>query len=290
MKLLPFLLAVVAVVALVGAACGDDDSENESQTTARPSDATAATTATTAPAADEMQLPPGAEDMQVEIVSPASGSTVTENSVVLKVEASGFDLACDLAGKPDEEGKGHYHVLIDKALVNMYCSEEVELSMQNLEPGAHTIAVVPALNDHAEVLDNEREVEFDYQPASPLAAIADVTGLGEPSIKVLEPKAGTTVSGDFDVVIEVSNFNLSCDLLGKRDVAGYGHWHLNLDTTTGPMMGMATMVGMSCEQTFRMSTAGLTPGSTHSIIPLLTDNQHVPLMPEVSDKVDVIIQ
>lgn len=286
MKPFIFLLSLVAVVAFVAAACGDDDDE-DSQSTPVPTESSAATTA---PAADEMQLPPGAEDMKVEIVSPANGATVAENSVALRVEATGFDLACDLAGKPNQDGAGHYHVLIDKALVNMYCTKDVELSMQNLEPGMHTIAVVPALNDHAEVLDNETEVEFNYQPASPLATIADVTGLGEPSIKVLEPKPGATVSGDFDVVIEVSNFNLSCDLLGKRDVAGYGHWHLNLDTTTGPMMGMATMVGMSCEKTFRMSTAGLAPGSTHSIIPLLTDNQHVPLMPEVSDKVDVIIQ
>jgi hypothetical protein len=285
MKPFILLLSLVAVVAFVAAACGGDD--DESEPTARPSDTAAATTAA---AADEMQLPPGAEDMKIEIVSPANGTEVTENSLALQVEATGFDLACDLAGKPNQDGKGHYHVLIDKALVNMYCTNDVQLSMQNLEPGMHTIAVVPALNDHAEVLDNETEVEFDYQPTTPLAAIADVTGLGEPSIKVLEPKPGATVSGEFDVVIEVSNFNLSCDLLGKPDVAGYGHWHLNLDTTTGPMMGMATMVGMSCEQTFRMSTAGLTPGSTHSIIPLLTDNQHVPLMPEVSDAVDVIIQ
>lgn len=285
MKPFIFLLSLVAVVAFVAAACGDDD--EDSQSTPLASETAAATTA---PAADEMQLPPGAEDMKVEITSPATGAEVTENSVALQVKATGFDLACDLAGKPNQDGTGHYHVLIDRALVNMYCTEDVQLSMQNLEPGMHTIAVVPALNDHAEVLDNETEVEFDYQPASPLAAIADVTGLGDPSIKVLEPKPGATVSGDFDVVIEVSNFNLSCDLLGKRDVAGYGHWHLNLDTTTGPMMGMATMVGMSCEQTFRMSTAGLAPGSTHSIIALLTDNQHVPLMPEVSDKVDVVIQ
>lgn len=285
MKPFIFLLSLVAVVAFVAATCGDDD--DESEPTVRPSDAAAGTTAA---AADEMQPPPGAEDMKVEIMSPASGATVTENSVALKVEATGFDLACDLAGKPNQDGKGHYHVLIDKALVNMYCTAGAEVSMQNLEPGMHTIAVVPALNDHAEVLDNETEVEFNYQPTSPLAVIADITGLGEPSIKILEPKPGATVSGDFDVVIEVSDFNLNCGLLGKPDVAGYGHWHLNLDTTTGPMMGMATMVGMSCEKTFRMSAAGLTPRSTHSIMALLTDNQHVPLMPEVSDKVDVVIQ
>ena len=152
------------------------------------------------------------------------------------------------------------------------------------------IAVVPTLNDHAEVLANEEQITIDYQPASPLKVITDAISSAKPSVKILEPKPGTSVSGEFDVRVQVSNYNLSCDLLGKADVAGYGHWHLNLDTTTGMMMGMATMLGMSCEQTFKASTAGLTPGSTHSVIALLTDDQHVPLEPEISDKVDVTIK
>lgn len=98
------------------------------------------------------------------------------------------------------------------------------------------------------------------------------------------------MSGAFDVVVEVQNYNLNCDLYGKPALFGYGHYHVNADTMEGPMMGMLTMFGMACETTFHASTAGLEPGSTHSIIALLTDNGHAPLMnPEAADFVEVTI-
>lgn len=58
---------------------------------------------------------------------------------------------------------------------------------------------------------------------------------------------------------------------------------------SGPMMGMATMLGMACAPTFQASTQGLTPGH-HTFFALLVDNQHAPLMPELADKVDLIVQ
>lgn len=44
---------------------------------------------------------------------------------------------------------------------------------------------------------------------------------------------------------------LSNSLFGKTNVPGYGHWHLNVDSTTGPMMGTAMMMGMSGTDTFQ---------------------------------------
>jgi hypothetical protein len=91
-------------------------------------------------------------------------------------------------------------------------------------------------------------------------------------------------------VVEVANFTLSCELFGKPNVAGYGHWHLNLDTMTGPMMGMMTMAGMSCQRVFHPSTAGLKPGSSHTLIALLAGNDHAPLSPPVADQVKVTVR
>lgn len=88
----------------------------------------------------------------------------------------------------------------------------------------------------------------------------------------------------------VKNFKLSCDLYGKPGVAGYGHWHLNLDSTSGPMMGMGTMAGMSCLTTFHASTAGLQPGSAHTLIATLVDNGHAPLEPVVNAQVKVKVK
>ena len=40
-------------------------------------------------------------------------------------------------------------------------------------------------------------------------------------------------------------------------------------------MGMATMLGMSCQRTFHVSLAGITPGA-HTFFAILEDNQHAP--------------
>lgn len=273
------VFGVAAAVLLVAAACGDDDDAAPTTAASAPADGAAA-----------MPMQPGAEKMKVNITSPASGTKITGNEVTLQVAASGYDLTCDLAGKPVKEGKGHYHVELDKSLINMYCTPEAKISLQNVKPGKHTLTVLPAQNDHAEVHENAVSVDIDYQPSAALAEIKDATLAGKPSITIVSPKAGDTVSGNFDVVVEVKNYNLSCDLYGKPAVAGYGHWHLNLDSTSGPMMGMGTMAGMSCQTVFHASTEGLDSGSTHTLIALLLDNGHAPIEPEISSKVEVKVK
>jgi hypothetical protein len=273
---------LLAILALLAAACGG---KSQSAGTATGGGAKATTTTQMA-----MELPPGAEHMKVAITAPADGATVTANQVTLNVATSGYTDTCDLAGKPVLNAtSGHYHVLIDKSLVNMYCTPTATVSMQNLKPGKHTLTVVPALNDHAEVEDNARSITINYQPTHPLATLTDKTFPGAPSIKILSPQPGATVSGPFDVAVQLSNFNASCSLYGKPGVAGYGHWHLNIDSSTGPMMGMGTMLGMSCQRTFHTTTAGLKPGQTHTLIALLVDNAHAPLHPAVESKVEVKI-
>lgn len=237
-----------------------------------------------------MMMQPGADKMKVSVQSPADGSTITGNSLQLRVATSGYRASCALAGKPNQEGQGHYHVLLDKALVNMYCTGTAAISLQNVKPGRHTVTAVPAQNDHAEIEANAASIKFDYAPSRAVADVTSPAVTGTPTIKIVSPKAGATVSGSFDVVVQVTNFNLSCDLFGRPDVAGYGHWHLNLDSMTGPMMGMMTMAGMSCQTVFHASTAGLKPGSTHALIALLAGNSHAPLMPTVADQVKVTVR
>lgn len=277
---------VVATVAILATACGSSGGDHASSaTTTKPTSTTAApTTATTM-----MPLPASAKNMKLTLSSPSAGKVVTANEVAFTVKATGFNLSTDYAGKPLADGQGHYHILLDKSLIDMSGSTSDSVSMQNVKPGKHTIAVVPAINDHAEVMENMESFDFDYEPTSPLPEITDVADPGTPSVTIVSPKPGTTVSGDFDVVVEVKNFKNSCDLFGKPGVAGYGHWHVNLDSTSGPMMGMGTMLGMSCTNTFKASTAGLQAGSTHSVIAVLVDNGHAPFAQPVEDKVDVKI-
>jgi len=226
--------------------------------------------------------------MTARFFSPSSGTVVTGNAIDVNVQVSGFQMSCALAGKAPKAGFGHYHIELDHALVNMYCTDTTRISLQNVAPGQHTLTVLPAKNDHEEVVAGKQDLAFTYQPSSPLAEIK-AAGAGAPSIKILSPKAGDTVSGNFTIQVVINNFNPSCDLFGKANLAGYGHWHLNVDSMNGPMMGMATMLGMSCGTTFQGSTQGLTPGH-HKLIALLVDNQHAPLIPDVADQVDVIVQ
>ncbi len=237
-----------------------------------------------------MMMQPGADKMKVSVLSPAEGIRITANALQLRVKTTGFHSSCATAGKPNQEGQGHYHVLLDKSLVNMYCDETATVSLQNVSPGSHTLTVVPAQNDHAEIEHNAASIKIDYAPAHAAPEVTSRTATAAPSIKIVSPKAGATVSGSFDVLVAVTNFNLSCDLFGKPDVPGFGHWHLNLDSTTGPMMGMGTMAGMSCQTVFLASTTGLKPGSTHTLIALLVGNSHAPQMPAVADQVQVTVR
>jgi hypothetical protein len=234
-----------------------------------------------------MMMQPGAEKMHVEIVSPSSGSVLTANALDLKVHVSGYKDSCDYAGTEDREGIGHYHVLLDGSLINMFCTPTAEVSMQNVQPGDHMIEVVPAQDDHTEIEDNAVELPFTYQPSNPLPEIAGSTTSAKPSVRILEPADGATLSGSFTVTVAFTNFHDSCDLLGKPDVPGYGHWHVNVDSMTGPMMGMGTMLGMACTDTFTGSTVGMTPGTTHTLYALVVDNGHAPL--NVFDSIDFTV-
>ena len=237
---------------------------------------------------EAMEMQPGAESMKVAISSPASGTRVTANQVTLQLSLNGFQPSCEAAGKPNQQGFGHYHVELDKSLVNMFCTPQAVISMQNVKPGMHTLTVLPAQNDHAEVEKNAQSITIDYEPAQALPQLTAATAAAKPSIKIASPAAGSKLSGAFDVTVDVGNFNLSCDLMGKPDVSGYGHWHLNFDSDTGPMMGMMTMAGMSCEKTLHATTQGLKPGK-HTLIALLTDNGHAPFKPNIADRVDVTV-
>jgi len=241
----------------------------------------------------EGALPMGAEHMHVTLVSPAAGATITGNSVTVQVRTTGYTDTCALAGKHvmgmEATTTGHYHVLLDGSLINMYCTPAAVVPLQNVTPGMHTLTVVPALDDHQQVTRNARSVMFDYAPTKPLPAVTGMMPMHKPSIAIVSPKPGATVSGTFTVVVRIRNYRLSCTLFGKPNLEGYGHWHLNLDTATGGMMGMGGMTGMSCVNTIRTTTAGLMPGSTHTLIALLVDNMHVPLMPLVASRVTVRI-
>ena len=216
-------------------------------------------------------------------------TTITDNVATISVAPDAYMFSCADAGKPDADTIGHYHVELDHALVNMYCTPTASISMQNVAAGPHTLTVLPATNAHDEVTKAAVSLNFTYQPAKALAPITAAANAGTPAIKILSPAPGSSVFGDFTVTVDVKNFTVSEALFGKPNLAGYGHWHLNVDSLTSGMMGMGTMLGMSGTTTFQASTKGLSAGP-HTFYALLVDNQHAPLSPAVVASVALVVK
>jgi plastocyanin len=227
---------------------------------------------------------------RLKLLAPTAGAVVTANTVPAEIAVQDVTMTCAWAGKANRAGLGHWHLLLDGALVNMYCGRKASLSLQNVAPGKHTITAVLAANNHMDLMGKGQmaSATFIYRPSQALPALTAYKAPGKPSIRILAPTTGATVGERFQVRLDWSNFRPSCALLGKRNLAGYGHWHLNIDTMGGPMMGMGTMLAMGCTHTDTVFTDGLRPGR-HKLYALLVDNQHAPLMPEVATSLTIIV-
>lgn len=211
----------------------------------------------------------------LKVLSPQNGFTLTGNTLNTDVSITHFKVDCRYAGTANRKGIGHYHIELDRSLVNMICSPRSSVSMLDVKPGKHTVQFIPAADDHADDMKAMKQISFTYKPAHPLAAVKPINFPGKPSVTIVSPKRGATVHGGFNFVVAVKNFRLSCALYGKANVKGYGHWHANVDTNTMGMMGMGTMLGMSCAKSFHVSLAGIKPGR-HKFIATLEDNTHAP--------------
>jgi hypothetical protein len=209
------------------------------------------------------------------VLSPKSGTTLTGNTLRTRVSITHFKVDCRYAGTANRKGIGHYHIELDKSLINMFCTPGGSVSMRDVKPGKHTVQFIPAANDHADDMKAMKQISLTYKPSNPLPTAKPLHFPGKPSIKIVSPKPGATVHGGFKLVVAVKNFRLSCALYGKAPVKGYGHWHANVDTTSKGMMGMGTMLGMSCRKSFHVSLAGIKPGQ-HKFFAILEDNIHAP--------------
>ncbi|GAC1519657.1 MAG: hypothetical protein NVS2B16_26170 [Chloroflexota bacterium] len=65
------------------------------------------------------------------ILSPAPGAVNHSNAVSVRVGITHWQLNCAWVGKVNNRGMGHYHIMLDGALVNMYSSDNASVSLQN---------------------------------------------------------------------------------------------------------------------------------------------------------------
>ena len=237
------------------------------------------------PLASPAGAAPAMAASSIRILSPAPNAVVTGDTVAVKIAVTNLTMDCAWAGTPPRAGIGHWHLLLDGGLVNMECGTAAVLSMQNVTPGKHTITAMLAANDHSAIAGKAASATttFTYKPAHALPTITAYTAPGKPSITILAPDNNATVGEHFTVVLDWANFRPSCDLLGKPNVAGYGHWHLFIDSVN---KGLATLLDMGCSHSYTIFTDGLTPG-THTLYAMLADNLHAAITPTAMASVTI---
>jgi len=86
----------------------------------------------------------------------------------------------------------------------------------------------------------------------------------QPSVTILSPKDGDVVTANTVAVVpEITNWKQRCDLAGTPDVAGTGHYHLELD---------GALVNMFCGPA-ALSLQNVKPGE-HAITIIPAKNDH----------------
>jgi len=199
----------------------------------------------------------------ISITSPAAATAIGLNFTVVTVATQNFSIV-DKGGLPNVAGEGHWHLVLDGALYNMfYGPSGVVLALAG---GTHTIRAELAQNDHTPL-------------ASPAFDIVTVTVGGlMPTLSIASPAAGAVLYGNStDVTVAIANFTLAPSKVGQAAVNGEGHWHVFVD---GVYSGNTA--------TLSFTLAGLAPGD-HVVMAQLFNNDHTPLAVEVSASVSITV-
>lgn len=203
----------------------------------------------------------------LEIVSPASGETVTANEVEVTVRVENYTIDCSKAGMPDEPDSGHIHVMVDgmsmAQLTNFYCEETFTVPLDGLEAGTHTLIIDLATHTHLDLMETAQEIDIDYQPESPVE-LPEASDEGVPGLELVGPADGATVPPVFTVEVEPVNFTVAEEFEGKQNVPGHGHWHVFVDTTDP----MALMEEAMAEMEHDMGATPASGDMAHTAMPM----------------------
>ncbi len=209
------------------------------------------------------------------IISPGNGATIDTNDILVSLDISGFTLDAAASGAPDQDGVGQVLVFLDgdtvAQLTNIYATASFIVPGDGLAAGEHTLAVVLASNTHAPMMDTAQMVTIDYQPVQPLPLPVD-NYTGEPGVTLVSPTDGATVPPQFEVQVTPQNFSPTTGLEGKANVAGYGHYHVWVDTPEMPS-SLAGLVLMPGTNAFSLDLSAWGPGE-HQIRIETAQNDH----------------
>jgi hypothetical protein len=102
----------------------------------------------------------------IKILSPADGATITDNSVIVRVETTNLPLGKDGV---------HFHLYVDGKVQGMSDGASASLMAHDLTAGEHTFEVVLANGLHQELKVSDM-IKANVQPATPQAAAASADG------------------------------------------------------------------------------------------------------------------
>lgn len=239
----------------------------------------------------------------LQVITPKPNDIITTSYLNIQVTAKGFRLDTRYAGTSNLPRVGHYNKLIDGQLIDMSDKQNDKISMVGITQGPHILTLVPAQNDHTELLERAVNIPFIYAGPN-LQQPGPFLFNDTPSLMITSPINGSTVRGEsFHMTVDISNFVLSKKSMGKEMVEGVGHWLIYVDLPpmmmncscdhTNPehmqhMMEMMThLKAMAGTNSQKISLKGLEPNMYHTFTAILVDNQHMHIMPMVMDMVTV---
>jgi hypothetical protein len=225
------------------------------------------------------------------IISPSDGATIDTSDILVSLDISGFTLDAAASGAPDQDGVGQVLVFLDgdtvARLTNIYATASFIVPGDGLAAGEHTLAIVLASNTHAPMMYTAQVVTIDFQPVQPLPLpVANYTG--EPGVALVSPADGDTVPPRFEVQVTPQNFFPSTGLEGKPNVAGYGHYHVWVDTAEMPS-SLAGLVLMPGTNAFALDLSAWGPGE-HRVRIETAQNDHTMYDPATAVDFTVIVR
>src|SRR2546430_2496477 len=213
--------------------------------------------------------PGSAASYTIKVTSPATGAQVSSLGVRIVVQVGGgFTLDQQNFGGTNITDHGHIHYFVDG--VYKGATWLTEFVFSGLTPGAHTLKAELHYNDHGLVV--------------PIVADSVQVTAGTPSIKILEPTNGLSVSSlGFRLRVAVANFTMSALDFGGWNLseAGRGHVHV-FEVVNGAPVYKGATAGSS------WTFSGLSLG-THTFKVELFNNDHTALPTEYSSTKTVTV-
>lgn len=211
----------------------------------------------------------------IEVVTPVTGSIINSTDIVVQINVNNFTVDCSQSGRPDQDNTGQILALVDGTsiaqLTNIYCTTTFVVPGKGLTTGEHQLAIALATNTHTPLMDTAQVVTIDYQPIQALPLpVANFTG--DPGVTLVSPADGDTVAPVFEVQVQPTNFSPDVDLEGKTNVAGYGHYHVWIDTAEMPA-NLAGLVLMPGSNAFTLDLSAWGPGE-HAVRIETAQNDH----------------